>query len=111
MTCQGCAPRGAEVLQTADQVRSCATCRASVLGVVYRAQRNGNRVTDQDARWAAAIDAGQVAALCRVGRAALVDMGLLWPQEMPADGLISTFDQLSAVALGPRATWRGKGRK
>jgi hypothetical protein len=82
-----------------------------VLGVVYRAQRNGNRVTDQDARWAAAIDAGQVAALCRVGRAALVDMGLLWPQEMPADGLISTFDQLSAVGRGTRRGTRGKGRK
>lgn len=108
MNCPGCQNRGAEVLQTADQVRSCATCRASVLGVVYRAQRNGGRITDQDARWAAAVDSGQVAALCRIGRAALVDLGLLWPENLGTAQVVSTFDQLDRVSLGPRGV---RGRK
>ena len=110
MDCPGCQPRGLVVLTTADQVRDCPSCRAAVLPVLYRARCNSGTLTDQDARWAAAVDAGTVAAAHRIGRAALAELGASWPEGLAVDRLISTFDQLSAVALGPRAPRRGRSR-
>lgn len=111
MDCPGCQPRGSAVLTTAAQVNGCSSCRAAVLPVLYRARVNGGALTAQDARWAAAVDAGTVAAAHRIGRAALAELGARWPEDAPNDRMIVTFDQLASVALGPRAPRRNRGKR
>jgi hypothetical protein len=100
--CIGCDSKGRGVLETAAQVRACASCHAAALAVVYRARANGGTLTPQDAAWALEVDRGTVAAAHRIGRGALEQLGAAWPALEVTGAAVSMFDRLERVALGPR---------